>query len=387
MPPDHTGPKNPELYEALQREFGTVVIANDREEFQLSTTPEIVYRNGRMTIKQEVVNYGETYRVDCPFCNDTRQRLYIPHSWAEEDEETRRDNLHLATCFNEECLKDHDNREALRDMVWPIGRHDPDATGRTRARPMAQVQVIPPPMIVMPTHLTRIDQLPLDHAAAAYLLGRGFDPAELWSRWRVSYCPGSPDSRPSLVHKIVYPIHGARIEVDVAGRRTLAAELAGWQARAVGQTAGRGAPKYLTAKGMAKSKVLYGLPQAMCTSGPVVVVEGPTDVWRLRTNAVALLGKDASPHQQWMICRWFPRRPVVVLLDRDAGDRAVQLRRALLALRASVRDTAPVAVAALPDGRNDVGECTYEDAWAVVAPALGRPLSALGLGSASSDAE
>ncbi|MEJ7639725.1 MAG: hypothetical protein WKF75_17570, partial [Singulisphaera sp.] len=110
MPPIHTGLKNPELYEALQRVFGTVAIAKDREDFKLSPTVTPSYRNGKITFKQEVLDYGETYRVDCPFCNDRRQRLWINHLWAEEDEETGRDNLHLATCFNEECLKDHDNR-------------------------------------------------------------------------------------------------------------------------------------------------------------------------------------------------------------------------------------------------------------------------------------
>ena len=80
------------------------------------------------------------------------------------------------------------------------------------------------------------------------------------------------------------------------------------------------------------------------------------------------------------------RRSVVVDIKCDAGGRAVQLRRALRDLRAGVGDTAPVAVAALPDGRNDVGECTHEEAWAAVATALGRPPAGPGLGSASSHA-
>ncbi len=383
MPPDHTEFKNPELHEALQREFGTVLITDNGQAFKLDPTPGIEYRNGKVSLKQEVLYYGETYRVSCPFCNDTRHRLWIPYMWAEEDEETGRDNLHLATCFNEECLKEYDNREELREMVWPLGRSGPDAPEQTLAKQPAGVGAIPPPAIVMPTHLTRIDHLPQDHAAAAYLIGRGFDPAELWARWRVSYCTSSPDSRPTLLRRILYPIHGARIGVDDAGNRSLIVERAGWQARAIDRKSGRAETKYLTAQGMAKSKALYGLPQAVYTGGPVVVVEGPTDVWRLRTNAVAILGKDASPHQRQMIIRWFKRRPVVVLLDRDAGDRAIQLRGALLTLRALAADHAQVAVAALPDGRNDVGECTYEEAWAAVATALGKPLSALGLGSAS----
>ena len=371
---------NPDLFEALQRVFGQVLVVKDGEAFRRDPKPTPTYHNGKLTFTQDVREYGETYRVDCPFCGDRRQRLWIPHTWAEEDEQTGRDNLHLAKCFNEDCLQDPDNREALKDMVWPIGRPDPDSLGRTRDQQPAEPRIIAPPRaITMPTHLVRIDELAAGHPAAAYLVGRGFDPAELWSRWHVFYCTSSPDSRPALFDRIVYPIHAARRVTTADGHPTVRAELAGWQARAIGGKSARAEPKYLTSAGMAKSKLLYGLPQALYTRGPVVVVEGPTDAWRLGTNAVATLGKDVSEHQRNLLCSWFAGRPLVVFFDRDASQKADKLRQALQTLRAGLGDHAPVVVASLPEGRDDVGECTRAEAWDAVASALGQPTASLGL--------
>jgi len=97
-------------------------------------------------------------------------------------------------------------------------------------------------------------------------------------------------------------------------------------------------------------------------SGP-----GPTDVWRLgRPGALALFGKDMSLPQQQLLDRFLPSRPVVVFLDRDAQDKSVELQRTLL-------NRGRVAVlAGLPEGRDDVGDCTSEEAWQQVELALER---------------
>src|SRR4051794_21295697 len=245
---------NPDLFEALRRVFGHVVVVKDGEEFRMDPTAMPVYRNGKLTVKQDVRDYGETYRVSCPFCGDTRRRLWIPYMWAEEDGETGRDNLQLAKCYNEECLRDPDNREALKDMVWPIGRPDPDSLDRTRDQhPPVSRPIAPPREVAMPSHLTRVDELAPGHPAAAYLIERGFDPAELWSRWKVAYCTSSPDSIPTLLHRNVIPVHTARRVTTADGYPTFRAELAGWQARAIDARSNRGDAKYLTAEGMKKS--------------------------------------------------------------------------------------------------------------------------------------
>jgi DNA primase len=141
--------------------------------------------------------------------------------------------------------------------------------------------------------------------------------------------------------------------------------LAGWQARFVGDCPDS-VPKYLSCKGMKKSQLLYGLPAALGSQRAVVVCEGPTDVWRLGPGAVALFGKDMSLPQQQLLDRFLPGRPVVVFLDRDAQDNAQELQRTLLN-RGRV-----TVLAGLPEGRDDVGDCTSEEAWQQVGLALER---------------
>jgi len=119
---------------------------------------------------------------------------------------------------------------------------------------------------------------------------------------------------------------------------------------------------------MKKSRLLYGLPQAVRTTGPVVIVEGPTDVWRLGGNAVGLFGKDMSRGHQDLIARYFRGRPIVLFLDRDAREQANKLRRQLR--KAGLGADRPIVIAAPPLGRNDVGDCTSEEAWACIGAAL-----------------
>jgi DNA primase len=125
---------------------------------------------------------------------------------------------------------------------------------------------------------------------------------------------------------------------------------------------------------MRKSQLLYGLPVAVQSTGPIVVVEGPTDVWRLETNAVALFGKDLSIAQQQLLDQHFRGRPVVLFLDRDARDKSLEIRRRLRSgsLGASGR---PIVIAEPPPGRDDVGDCTHEEAWHQINRALERAVT------------
>ena len=61
-----------------------------------------------------------------------------------------------------------------------------------------------------------------------------------------------------------------------------------------------------------------------------MLVEGVTDVCRLKTNAVAILGKDLSVAQTQLVARYFPNRPVVLFLDRgeDQGEQRRKSREA-----------------------------------------------------------
>lgn len=369
-------PFNPLLYEALCRSFGEVVINNQGGLAEVTTVPDWS-RNGRLQTR----SYGgEYYCVDCPFCTDTRHRLNISYLWATDDNgDVGQQNLHLAHCFNEDCIKNREDQLQLFDMVFPLGR-----VLQGVPRPIRTDQDTLDEMhyglckIRLPTGLVSVT-----HSKAAqageYLRNRDFDPGELWRRWRVCFCQRDSRSEPRIARpRIVFPVYdfpGISIGDEESIDEPI---LAGWQARVI-ENVPRGVPKYLTAKGMRKSALLYGLTAAVDTEGPVVICEGVTDVWRLRTNGVALFGKDMSLRQQRLLIEHFSGRPLVLFLDEDAQDKVRDARNRLLMARKAANDKAEVVIARCPADRSDVGDCTTEEAWDQVAVALKCSRSELGI--------
>ena len=232
------------------------------------------------------------------------------------------------------------------------------------------------PEIRLPEGLVPINALPPGHHAAEYLLGRGYDLDELWTRWGVAYCAEARSGYDQVVDRIVAPIYGPSPRFGPESEGGSEA-LLGWQARYVGPPSYEA--KYLSARGMKKSRLLYGLSAAAATTGPVVVCEGVTDVWRLRTGAVAILGKSLSPHQRDLIRLTFGGRPIVLFFDRDARKEAEEARRELLGGWGGKLAPGQVVIAEPPAGRGDVGDCTCEEAWGQLAAALGRPPDEPGL--------
>ena len=89
---------NPVLYARLVELFDEVRISHEG----IEATPGVVMVVGgqRVSIGAE---HGEYYSVNCPFCGDTRGRLYINHTY------TR--NRERAVCYNEtSCLTGTINR-------------------------------------------------------------------------------------------------------------------------------------------------------------------------------------------------------------------------------------------------------------------------------------
>ena len=85
---------------------------------------------------------------------------------------------------------------------------------------------------------------------------------------------------------------------------------------------------------------------------------------------MAIFGKDLSLNQQRLIVSEFAKRPLVVFLDDDAREKAVEARTRLLNARKVIGDRSQVVIAKLPPGRTDVGECDCDEAW----DAVGIPL-------------
>ena len=121
-------------------------------------------------------------------------------------------------------------------------------------------------------------------------------------------------------------------------------------------------------KGFGKSSCVYGLPQCD-NAGPVVVVEGPTDVWRLGGNAVAVFGKSVSFGQKFLLLRRLAGRPLVFMYDQDAQEEARRDANLMRGERRKVGLSAPVVHC--PPPRADVGDSDRGELWECVHRALG----------------
>jgi hypothetical protein len=358
---------NKALYRFLERKFPGVRVVNQGETARVYYAPDFIHRKGRL--KAELSGWGETYFINCPFCNDTRSRLAICHRWAVRDEKTNDDMLQLVKCFNENCLNKRERQKRLHELVFPCGA----PLGGSQ---MEIAKVVEKPRPEMPNfempESVRVNKLRPDHPAVQYLKSRSFSARQLGKKWGVSYCYGNCGPRPRFQdERLVYPIVMPRSSLLDASSGRLPCRLAGWQARRIDDS-DDSRPRYLTAAGMRKTELLYGLAWVISGDGPVAIVEGVTDVWRLRRDAVALFGKTISAAQIKLLCRHFAGRPLVIFLDGDARDEARQIRRQLLTARQERGDDAPVALARAPKGRGDPGECTYDEAWGAVRTSLSR---------------
>lgn len=337
--------QNPQLYSLLKRNFGHVRVSGGGSS-RVSHVPDWS-RKGRLRTN---VTGGEYYVICCPFCNDTRYRLWINALWGTRDATTGRELWHLAICHNEQCLADVGHRMHLREMV-----HAFPAQSR-RMQPVAPAPSPPGQRIELPELCVPVNSPDCPAHVQAYLQSRGFNLRELATHWGVAYTSESMHSRPRLFDRIVIPIWRPARRPGSTNQY-----LAGWQARAIGD----GEPKYLNCTGMKKSSLLYGLPQALAAKGPVIVVEGVTDVWRLGRNAVALFGKSISAAQVSLLVQHFRSRPIIIMLDADASTEAMSTRQQVCAALKGFC-TPRVQLLSIPAGYQDVGECPREELWAYI---------------------
>ena len=233
---------------------------------------------------------GSNTATNCPYCGDTRQRLYFNYEWAVPDPEATT----TSTWSNASTRTAWPTRERQQDLlkrVYPLGRE--------RCQAPAPPSAVPPPQPFVPSLpngiLVPVDRLPEAHAAsqipAAAELRPGSPVGDLAGA--VLRAVGRRTANPS--RRLIIPIYDAE------------QRLAGWQARYVGECPDS-VPKYLSCKGMKKSQLLYGLAGSGSTTGPVVIVEGPTDVWRLGSRCRRPLRQGMSLAQQVLLDQHLPGR-------------------------------------------------------------------------------
>lgn len=301
-------PLRPELYDRLESVFRNVRIAN--EGCEMSAT----YRRDALTGKPalSIRSPGEYYVVNCPFCLDTRQRLWINHRFGFLDPVTGHRNLGLCICYNENCLRLEQRRRSLyADLFCDVGDGTQDVIlpGKQAA--------LEPVKVEWPGEMVPLDQLPDDHAAWRYLEGRGFDPVMLSRQLDVCYCTQAHHWWQMAQDRIIIPI-------AMNGR------LQGWQGRIVGKQPNKLVPKYFTMYGMRKGDLLYNLDNAR-KFPYVVLVEGVTDVWKVGPASVALFGKTMTATQELLVTSIWNKGTVFIMLDRDAKEDAEKIARRLRA--------------------------------------------------------
>lgn len=287
---------NQALYETLMKLYGKVSVVNSGQKGSF----EQEYSDGKYIATK--AHDCEQYKLNCPVCGDTRQRLYISH-WAFRDLKFKSHPVvttALMFCQNERCSMTDVRRAISKELDWsktgsvPIVKHN---------KKMSTADV------PLPEGSVPINSQEAPKAAKDYLIGRGFDLDELFSLWDV-HAVEVLKEHPYNGPKIIYPVMWN-------GKRVF------WQARLcfdpTKEQQKQGISKYYNLPGISKSQYIYNRDMAIGQK-VVVMVEGVTDVHKVGQGAVAFFGKVPSQHQLQIIANVFSPAMGVILLDSDADE-------------------------------------------------------------------
>lgn len=328
-----------ELYYRLLRRYpGGVKIANMHEEM----TGRL--QQGVSGPHWVVMSWGETYRINCPFCNDSRHRLWLPHRFGQPDpaNHNRRGNFY-GVCFNEDCLREPGNRDQLYMEVFGVRNrdvlHNPPVISQGE-RYDGRLREATWPGQVIP--MVQLDQ---NHPAVLYLHDRGFNHGTM-RNYGLVFCTAADDRYRAVTNRIVAPF------VQLG-------KMVGWQGRYVGEPLHKSIPKYYTDPHMPKRNVLYNHDRSK-DHDFVAVFEGITDVWRFGDPGVALCGKTMSTGQRLLLQQSWPGKPIIICLDPEARDESAgmvyELKRA---------NTNPVVDVQLEQGW-DPADYSTEALWNII---------------------
>lgn len=297
-------PLSPTLYNLLVQNFGQVKIANAG--CKMVASQPVATLNGRP--RREVLSSGEYYRVCCPFCRDTRYRLWVNHAYGQLESNGQYRNTWLAHCYNDEkCLDDTDNRYSLADRILGFKNSQerkqlvmPIAQGTME---LAELRPHEPPGT-----LFRYGDLPVNHEARTYLGGRGFSTQMLDDQYCVMFCTYAPRQYHEAQGRIIVPVYMDGVCVGWQGRLPFDAPKTWYKDNR---------PKYYTCPSMARSQLLYNWDIAR--HYPFLVIEeGVTDVWATGPFAVSTLGASLSWPQKSLLMFAQAGKPLVFIWDPEA---------------------------------------------------------------------
>lgn len=283
---------NKELYQLLKSKFPVVKIHNQGQE-----------ASGRKLVRGFDLSggWGECYAVDCPFCNDTKQHLWISHVYGRLMNSRR---MYPAICYRRDCLTDFRNAQKLRKII----KYENPRINNVRISPLLLSEVVD---VALPEPNLRLDLFDETHPAVSYIKNvRKFDVQWLTNTFDIRVYTGF---NPNLEERIIIPI-------------SFKGKLIGWTCRAYRDGL---EPKYYNMQGFKHSCILFNYDRAVTSNKFVWVVEGPFDVFRVAYTfraiknfpVVGLLGSSISSIQVELLKHW---KNVYIVLDSDAQDKAIK---------------------------------------------------------------
>ena len=322
---------NPLLYRKLKQHFGVVRVSNPGQAMSATAVLDFVSKKPRLNIAHP----GEYYQVCCPYCHDSRFRLYVNHMYGKKDSFGRKMTF-LAICYNDTaCMSDDEKRDDLHNTLEEMDGVLERAKVLDGEPAPAEAREVDWPGPCIP-----LAQLKSDHPAIEYIRSRHFDPAYIGKQFDVRYCV---DSHFFLArNRLIIPVYER-------------GKLKGWQARYCGELEWKNKslqlpPKYFTMPNMPRRLLLYNFDKAK-EHYTGVIMEGPTDVW-----AMGAVGATMTTHQQRRFTTIFQKRSAVLLYDPEEFDDPATQR-----LVENLRSHMPnnLAVIKLPDG-TDPGSLSRE---------------------------
>jgi len=346
---------NPSLHHRLRQSFGHVDIVNEDAPIRIEDRP------GLERTKRWKVDSGEQYRVDCPFCGDTRGRLYISYAWG-MDSKVGFPASKLVVCHNERCQEDPANNmrvfleRKLNQYFSDVRRgivNVPKPVAGAAAVPRKKLE-FPKPEWTVP-----VNQLGKVHGHVKEYLQdrRKFNLDVLYNSYGVVYAYEYPVSDSGKDYSWL----AGRIFIPVVDH----GEVIGWQARIIDDNS-FSKSKYFNCPGWQKSADIYSIDYAR-QNRLGLLVEGVTDVWRVGGGAFSTFGKVLSPVQEDVVTNnW---QAVGVLYDPDTDtDKMKSAAKAIMKLRQKVPMVFRVQ---LPDGR-DPADCDFKTVWDCIERDAGR---------------
>lgn len=323
-------PINQALFNALQKKFGKVGITNLGVEAKYRVIDDRIstWVQAAKGVPQEAttkrvnwMNWGETYAVNCPKCNDKRHRLYIGHLWGTHCEAANRKLTSCIKCHNESCYWGD-----LWDVLY--GNADCGITTQ-KAESMRTGIDSDTRKMELPGNvedLVPINQLDRNHPVIQYLLSRNFTDIEmLATEYQFCYCLKSPwkkrftDSAGNW--HVVSPEN--RLIIPNVQQGTWQ----GWMARYIGDipkdpnTNKPVIQKYLNAPGYSFGASVYRLEDAhKFTNGRFAIVcEGALSAIACGPAGVATFGMYPKPMQEELLADRFKNGQIIFLIEAEAS--------------------------------------------------------------------